>query len=655
MNQGSIHPAYRPDIDGLRALAVLLVVGYHAFPEKIKSGFIGVDVFFVISGYLISTIIFTNLRAETFNIFDFYARRVKRIFPALLTILIASLAFGWLVLLPSEFKQLGKHAAAGAGFISNFILLKEAGYFDSLAETKPLLHLWSLAVEEQFYIVWPALLWLAYKFKQRWLMIIGLVLSLSFVLNLTNINRDPTYTFYSPQTRLWELLIGALVAHANLYSRAPSLIRTHATTFANLASWVGVILLALAMLFITKSRSFPGAWALLPTLATALLIVAGPLAWINRTLLSKPILVWVGLISFPLYLWHWPLLAFQRILTGEVPDSLFRIAAVFASVLLAWATYRWIESPIRQDRRGRPYPLILCVSMLTVAAFGLYTFEREGTNAKNNIDEKIAALKKYSKSFDENELCRQAYPSFQGAYCFKLKPGSPTLQVLGDSHANRLIMGLSLLTRENILQLSHHGCPQFFDLAIFVVSRTDSCAKFNDEALHVAIRTESIKRVLITFRGPLYIGSHGGTAALASNPKQNNVRLVFDTTVRKTFDALLAHHKEIIFVYDNPEINFDIASCVDSRSIDLSNALARSSCAIPRALFEKHHQEYRTLMHSILKDYPTIKVVDSAKSLCDDQYCYALKNNEVLYTDFDHLSLAGSVLIAEEIIKAMGQ
>ena len=216
-------------------------------------------------------------------------------------------------------------------------------------------------------------------------------------------------------------------------------------------------------------------------------------------------------------------------------------------------------------------------------------------------------------------------------------------------------MGLSLLTRENILQLSHHGCPQFFDLAIFVVSRTDSCAKFNDEALQVAIQTESIKRVLMTFRGPLYIGSHGGTAALVSNPKQNNVRFVFDTTMRKTFDALLAHHKEIIFVYDNPEINFDIASCVDSRSIDLSNARARSSCAIPRALFEKHHLEYRDLMHSILKDYPAVKVVDSAKSLCDDQYCYALKNNEVLYTDFDHLSLAGSVLIAEEIIKAMGQ
>lgn len=157
------HPKYRADIDGLRAIAILSVVGYHAFPSWVKSGFIGVDIFFVISGFLISTIIFDNLEHNNFRFIEFYSRRIKRIFPALLLVLIASFSFGWQILLADEFKQLSKHIIGGAGFISNFVLMRESGYFDNLAETKPLLHLWSLAIEEQFYIFWPLLLTFVWK------------------------------------------------------------------------------------------------------------------------------------------------------------------------------------------------------------------------------------------------------------------------------------------------------------------------------------------------------------------------------------------------------------------------------------------------------------------------------------------------------------
>ncbi len=213
------HPKYRPDIDGLRAVAVLAVVAFHAFPSSLKGGFIGVDVFFVISGYLISTIIFESLDRGAFSFREFYARRIKRIFPALILILVACFTFGWFALLADEFKQLQKHIAAGTSFVSNHVLWSEAGYFDNSAETKPLLHLWSLGIEEQFYIVWPLLLWFAWKRKFNLLTITILVAIVSFVLNLRGIKQDVVATFYSPQTRFWELLCGSLLAWVSLYKK----------------------------------------------------------------------------------------------------------------------------------------------------------------------------------------------------------------------------------------------------------------------------------------------------------------------------------------------------------------------------------------------------------------------------------------------------
>jgi peptidoglycan/LPS O-acetylase OafA/YrhL len=210
------HPKYRPDIDGLRAIAVLSVVIFHAFPKSIKGGFIGVDIFFVISGFLISTIIMGSLERNSFSFIEFYSRRIKRIFPALLLVLIASFVFGWFALLADEYKQLGKHIAGGAGFVSNFVLWKESGYFDNDAETKPLLHLWSLGVEEQFYIVWPLLLWFAWKQRLNLLTVTMVVVAISFSLNVNTVQNDATAAFYSPQTRFWELLAGSILAYITL-------------------------------------------------------------------------------------------------------------------------------------------------------------------------------------------------------------------------------------------------------------------------------------------------------------------------------------------------------------------------------------------------------------------------------------------------------
>lgn len=386
------HPKYRPDIDGLRAVAVLSVVAFHAFPAWMKGGFIGVDVFFVISGFLISTIIFENLDKGTFSFAEFYARRIKRIFPALLLVLIASYAFGWFALLADEYKQLGKHIAAGAGFVSNLVLWGEAGYFDNSAETKPLLHLWSLGIEEQFYIVWPFVLWLAWKKKFNLLTLTFIVAFISFYLNLKGIKKDAVATFYSPQTRFWELLSGSLLAWFSLYKKNSfsnykvrvdgwlakviyrDTVEADGKTLSNVISFAGSLLLVYGFWRITKDVSFPGKWAVIPVLGAVLIIFAGPKAWINRRILSNEIAVWFGLISFPLYLWHWPLLSFARIIESEVPSRSIRIAAIVLSVVLAWLTYKFVERPLRLGKNGKGKVSVLVTLMAIVGSVGYYTY-----------------------------------------------------------------------------------------------------------------------------------------------------------------------------------------------------------------------------------------------------------------------------------------
>jgi peptidoglycan/LPS O-acetylase OafA/YrhL len=373
-----LHPTYRADIDGLRAIAVLSVVLFHTFPEILPGGFTGVDVFFVISGFLISTILYSNLATGRFSMLDFYGRRIRRIFPALILVLASCYALGWFVLLPDEYAQLGKHMAGGAGFVQNFVLWGESGYFDNAAETKPLLHLWSLGIEEQFYIVWPILLWIGYRLRLNLLSLTLLIAIISFVLNIRGINitKDLTATFYSPQTRFWELLIGATAAYLTLYpcaqckawlARTWQAVKKGLSTIIwsqdkrvqkvdqgnfpqNPSNWysvIGLLLLLVGMILINKNRAFPGWWALLPTIGAVLLIIAGPAAIINRTLLANKLMVALGLISYPLYLWHWSILTFLRIMQGEVAPWWQRAIAVLVAVVLSILTYKLIEKPIR--------------------------------------------------------------------------------------------------------------------------------------------------------------------------------------------------------------------------------------------------------------------------------------------------------------------
>jgi peptidoglycan/LPS O-acetylase OafA/YrhL len=431
--EGLTHPKYRPDVDGLRALAVLSVVGYHAFRSVVRGGFIGVDIFFVISGFLISSIIFESLEKGSFSFIEFYRRRIARIFPALLLLLFACYAFGWLVLLPFEYKQLGKQIAGGAAYVSNFVLWNEHGYFDQAADAKPLLHLWSLGIEEQYYIFWPLLSYVAWKRRLNLLAITLAIAAVSFALNVGEASTDVVAAFYSPQTRFWELLVGSALAYGVLHRERWASDGNVVVTEAR--SLMGATLIAVGFATINVDRAFPGWWALLPTIGTALIISAGATTWLNRTVLSNRVLVWFGLISYPLYLWHWPLLSFAHVVENGLPSRPLRLVAVAASIGLAWSTYELVEKPLRFGRFNAAKAVGLFACMIVVGALGFQCFATGGLTSR--------AIAKSTRQLTAAIADRDYYdtPSLSG------KPGDITNRFTGLSPQSVLFIGDSIMAQ----------------------------------------------------------------------------------------------------------------------------------------------------------------------------------------------------------------
>ena len=366
---------YRPDIDGIRAVAVAAVVFFHAGVPRLKGGYLGVDVFFVLSGYLISGIILRGLEQKDFSLAEFYVRRINRIFPALIVVLCSTFLLGWLFMFAKEFPVLGQHVIGGSTFSSNFILRNSVGdYFE--VRDKPLLHLWSLAVEEQFYLIWPATLLILWKTKLdvRWSLIAIIAISL-----LTNVwfvlHGRATDAFYLPWTRLWEILAGSLLIQIESGTDAfADWWRTMSERHSELLSLIGTVLLVCSFVWVLPEIHWIGLKNLFPIAGTLLLVSAGSQAWINRKILSARLIVMIGLISYPLYLWHWPLLVFARLIKGWQPRPFTRAVMVVAAVVLADATYRLIERPIRFGNNKRRSAIRLLPGLAATAALGIIAY-----------------------------------------------------------------------------------------------------------------------------------------------------------------------------------------------------------------------------------------------------------------------------------------
>jgi len=667
---------YRPDIDGLRAVAVLSVVLFHAFPSLMKGGFIGVDIFFVISGFLITKILFSNLDNNKFSVVDFYSRRINRIYPALLVVLVFCLCFGWFALLADEFKQLGKHTAGGAGFVANLVLWSETGYFDNLSETKPLLHLWSLGIEEQFYIVWPLLLWAVWKVRAHKLSVIVLIFAASFLANVLTVTGDPSAAFYSPLTRFWELLAGSLLAYSSMYhgtGRALSLTAARLPTgkslpdnsnalLANGVSLTGSVLIAVGLFTITKENMFPGYWALLPVLGSALVISAGPEAWINKYILSNRLMVFIGLISFPLYLWHWPLLSFVRVIEGEVPATENRAAAVAIAFAGAFLTYQFVEKPVRFRAKGAKRTVGLLLLMIVTGTAGYLVYSKDGVPNRammTDLVKKSNDLNIYTLSKCENEELKKIGMS----WCNQSHEGKPVEVILwGDSHAEHLFPGIKSSFQENWLIIGRHSCPPILGENEWLTSAPGSeCAHANDKAIEI-IRQSPAHTVVLSWLGNVYFTDKGITPEhkrIADDNPQNRYVIgeandvshkqeLFLKGMKASIQAILASGKKVVLVKDTPEFLLDPRACL-FRPMKIRT----QDCSVTTAAYEERSKAYTALLQELSSMSSDITVFDTASIFCDDKKCSPNTADDMFFRDGHHLSNTGSQKVGAALERFM--
>jgi peptidoglycan/LPS O-acetylase OafA/YrhL len=503
-----VAPDYRSDIDGLRAVAILSVVIYHAVRDVARGGFVGVDIFFVISGFLISGIVLRGLNCEKFSFVDFYRRRIRRILPALTIVLATTWAIGWFVLGSGEYLALGRQISAAALFVSNFVLMRDSGYFAPSAELNPLLHLWSLAIEEQFYLALPIVLVLSRMARLSAVKVIAAVCVTSFVVTVSGLGVNDTAAFFSPITRSWQLALGALLAAAEVDSRRSidSILgvtfryewpRPFAVDVRGLLACLGFGAIIASIVLIHEPRNYPSWITLLPTGGAALLIAAGGQSWVNRQILSHPLMVTVGLISYPLYLWHWPLISLARIVIQHEPTRLIKLAIVAVAFVLAWATTTLVERPIRAGRLSplgerALVPLCLLLGLGGVAGVGWATQIAQGFPTR--IPESVRYLDafRYDDGPQENRsgrcllLFQQDERDFV-ADCVDPNTGGserPFVVLWGDSHAAHLYPGLKRLQPTagfSLAQLTAGTCPPILDVD-FPFQPT--CRRINNFVIH---------------------------------------------------------------------------------------------------------------------------------------------------------------------------
>lgn len=638
---------YRPDIDGLRAIAVLSVVIFHAFPSLARGGFVGVDIFFVISGFLISKHIWEELDTGTFSIKTFYARRVRRIFPALGVVLLACVVMGWVILAPGEYEQLGKHVVAGAAFLSNIVFWKESGYFDNAADTKPLLHLWSLGIEEQFYIVWPLFLAFFWRYTRHLGWALLSVLGASLAYSVVVVRHDAATDFYSPLTRFWELALGAGLAH--IAAHKPTISAMHRA----LLSWLGLCLILIAVAFIEKNYHFPGAWALLPTIGAACLIYAGEGAWLNRHVLSQRLLVWVGLISYPLYLWHWPLLSFARIMESETPSIEMRFWLVATSVVLAWLTYRLLERPVRSRPRSRSIVVMLCLTIFLLGAAGLVVKKLDGFRSRqfsmlNGESDTIVLGADRGKLQHECSIVETQKPIFQ--YCLSSGHEQPRFALLGDSKGEALFYGLVRESKPNNQWMMIGSVyPPELDTA-----DVDRQQFKNQLALQTIINNPSIKVVVLTvaLRAIFPLNEDSGFIAPNAAPSPGKIA-AYSMAIQQLEQA----GRRVVFVIDNPTFP-DPTSCISGGATSnpfLNQFLRRKEsprCTIRYADHLAGTLTYRQFVGELKRLHPDLTVYDPTPLLCDIPHnvCTITQDGKFLYSYGDHISDYANSMIARDML-----
>lgn len=636
---------YRPDIDGLRAFAILGVFFFHLFPRTLRGGFAGVDIFFVISGFLISSIILKQLSENKFSFVTFYSRRIRRIYPCLLLVLTFCLAFGCIYLIPSEYELLGKHAFGGSVFISNIFLLAEDGYFDTSSTKKLLLHLWSLGIEEQFYILWPFILFFAFKVKKFLLPAVVIFAVASFAANMASVFEHSAFAFYSPITRFWELICGALLSYLFVVRKVPTVSEVNSGV-ADALSVFGMAAMAAAYIFAGNTGKYPGVMAILPVASCVMLIAAGPVAAANKYVLSNRCFVWIGLVSYPMYLWHWPFISFSYMLFGESP-SVSAAAVIFAvTVLLSFLSFRFVENPIRRGGSNVLKVAVLLSAMALVGLFGLLSWKNNGAYSTWNGNANFE-LKFPDSDVQDSEQCPNNGSLPKDTFCLYSHPDAPkSVGLIGSSYAHQYYSFLKNALGPNInLKLYAAPCTSPFINLLGIANRNERAEYYKAILAGYDDFLSDGNMDVIVLGHALDCDRHNKDML---HPDSKNDDVNEERAMRRTFDALRTAGKKVFFVIQEPTIDKDPTSMIkrpfpfDGKSDTLISGRPKE---------DSREVRYGKILREVAKDYGNLILIDATDLICEQDYCYVARDGVIYYIDDGHLSKDGVELFGQKILE----
>ncbi len=636
---------YRTDIDGLRSVAIIPVVLFHAGLAVVSGGYVGVDVFFVISGFLITSVIMRGIEKDTFTFTHFYERRARRLLPALFAVLAFSLVVGFFVMSPVQFRDMGTAIVATVFYVANILMWSRSGYFQSSSEYDPMLHMWSLSVEEQFYIFYPILLLLIIKgLKRRPLVIVSLISFASFVLAEWGVRNAPNPTFFWLPTRAWEMGLGAIVALSTIGMSWPASVR-------HSVGLIGLALILFAVVFYTPLTPFPGLAALPPVLGTAMIIAAGRGGTnIAGQILSWKPLVGIGLISYSLYLWHWPVLVFLNIHFGLHHVPAWAMASgVILSVVLAYLSWRFVEQPFRSSR-GYSRKQIFTISGAGIAAFtaaGLVVFSAQGLD--HRFDAKTNAAFRAAEGNLYRERCMEL--KTREALC-KIGDESktPSFVLWGDSHAMSAAHGFDLAAKSKGrrgLLASHSDCPSLIGVSGSPLHNGSSCERFRENILAMILADDALTDVILHARWARYsepglaweIGAPPAFELLDTSIRpiagDDYSRNYLDEGLLALIKRLKAAGKAVHIVEGVPEQSFAVSYAV-GRNLGFNADL-------PPAIDAAHAQKRGRVFNRIgpFVDASGAYRHEVMQRFCKE-VCIYVVDDKPLYEDDNHLSLFGS-------------
>lgn len=637
---------YRAEIDGLRAIAVIPVILFHAGFEHFNGGFVGVDVFFVISGYLITTIILSEMENNTFSLANFYERRARRILPALFLVMLVSIPFAWIWFLALDMKDFSKSLVAVSTFSSNILFWSETGYWGTINELKPLLHTWSLAVEEQYYILFPLFLMLMWNLRKRWILsFIMIIAAISLVISQWGAYNKPSANFFLLPTRGWELALGASIAFYFLYGKNTVSRFLHHKSVSEVLGLVGILMIGYAVFAFDKSVPFPSFYALVPTIGAGLIIIFSSSKTMVGQLLGTKVLVGIGLISYSAYLWHQPLFAFARHRSLTEPNELLFWILAALTFPLAYLSWRYVEKPFRKknvlNRKAIfAFVMIGSLAFISIGMVGYLTDGFNGRPTKSNLTLQSIA-EKMKDNTGLNPTCDGSFTS----HC--RTSNAPEIIIWGDSFAMHLVQGI-MASQKNakIIQMTKSACGPFFDIApinrpSLLASWAQDCLKFNEKVRDWLIENKTVKYAVLSSPFNQYLSKNMSILLRNGELVKANIDLVIKE-MRKTLSELEIMGITPIVFSPPPANGINIGRCLARASY---LGLDLDSCNFRVDEIAQDRLATYSFLESISKYH---RVVFLNNLLCDNSMCNTHIGSAFIYRDGGHLSHEGSAALGKK-------